>query len=99
MARFFASRSATPMRTRDAAKLRSALLHDDREGAACESYAPGHQMHYLHQGQALRSPSLHASNVIVEGHRVIVVLESGEQLDYNHHDPDRLGSVLGLFPG
>jgi hypothetical protein len=30
---------------------------------------------------------------------VIVVLDSGDQLDYHHHDPDRLSSVLGLFPG
>ena len=98
MARFF-TRSTTSTRTPDAAEQPSARLHDHREGVACDSYAPGHLMHYIHQGQALRSPSLHASNVIVEGTRVIVVLESGEQLDYHHHDPDRLGSVLGLFPG
>jgi hypothetical protein len=65
---------------------------------ACSSYAPGHQMHYVHQGQALRSRSKQASNVIVEGHEVIIVLEDGSQLDYRHHDPDRLSSVLGLFP-
>jgi hypothetical protein len=67
-------------------------------GVLCESYAPGHQMHYLHQGQALRSPSAKAANVIVEGDRVVVVLESGDQLDYHHHDPDRVTSLLGLFP-
>ena len=38
----------------------------------CDSYAPGHQMHYIHQGQALRSPSTPARNVIVDGTRVIV---------------------------
>jgi hypothetical protein len=30
---------------------------------------------------------------------VIVVLDSGEQLDYRHHEPERLSSVLALFPG
>ena len=64
----------------------------------CESYAPGHQMHYIHQGQALRSPSTPARNVIVDGTRVIVLLEDGTQLDYAFHDPDRLERVLALFP-
>jgi hypothetical protein len=65
---------------------------------ACESYAPGHQMHYIHQGQALRSPSTPARNVIVDGTRVIVLLEDGVQHDYSFHDPARLGRVLALFP-
>ena len=98
MARFF-SRSAASTTTAETAVRPVTRLRDRRGAAACDSYAPGHQMHYIHQGQALRSPSLHASNVIVEGTRVIVVLESGEQLDYHHHDTDRLASVLGLFPG
>lgn len=65
---------------------------------ACESYAPGHQMHYIHQGQALRSPSTPARNVIVDGTRVIVLLEDGAQHDYGFHDPTRLERVLALFP-
>jgi hypothetical protein len=96
MARFF-SRSST--RTRAVAAPAGSVLPDPSYGEACNSYAPGHQVHYIHQGQALRSPSVRARNVIVEGHRVVVVLDGGEQLDYQHHDPDRLSSVLGLFPG
>lgn len=73
--------------------------HDPADAvAACESYAPGHQMHYIHQGQALRSPSVHAGNVIVDDNRIVVVLDSGEQLSWHHHDPERLTTILGLFP-
>lgn len=79
-----------------AAPARSSLL--TLEGSRCASYEPGHQMHYLHQGQALRSESAPARNVIVDGHRVIVILADGAQHDYFHHDPERLGEVLGLFP-
>ena len=97
MARFFSLRGTTP---RDRADKRVDVLpRPSATDESCASYAPGHQMHYIHQGQALRSPSVHARNVIVEGHRVIVLLDSGDQLDFHHHDPDRLGSVLGLFPG
>lgn len=64
----------------------------------CDSYAPGHQMHYIHQGQALRSASIPARNVIVDGTRVIVILEDGVQHDYAFHDPVRLERVLALFP-
>jgi hypothetical protein len=97
MARFFSLRSTTRSRTRETTSGSVPPEHVEG-GDTCDSYAPGHQVHYIHQGQALRSPSLHASNVIVEGHRVIIVLDDGEQLDYHHHDPDRLSSVLGLFP-
>lgn len=64
----------------------------------CESYAPGHQIHYVHQGQALRSPSTPARNVIVDGTRVIVLLEDGTQRDHTFHDPARLERILALFP-
>ncbi len=76
----------------------SGRLMDPPADEACESYAPGHQMHYQHQGQALRSPSLIARNVIVDGDRVVVILESGEQFDFRHHEPGRLTRVLGSFP-
>jgi hypothetical protein len=71
-----------------------------RRGVAglCRSYAPGHQMHYAHQGQALRSPSEHAREVVLDGLRLLVVRTSGEQLVWRHHDPARLADVLGLFP-
>lgn len=55
-------------------------------------------MHYIHQGQALRSPSEHARHVILDGSRVVIVRNAGEQLDWRHHDAKRLQEVLGLFP-
>lgn len=66
--------------------------------ARCDSYAPGHQMHYIHQGEALRSPSIPARNVIVDDARVVVLLEDGTQHEYTFHDPARLGRILALFP-
>lgn len=96
MARFFSLRSSSDART--GAVSSGSVLEDAPVADACDSYAPGHQVHYIHQGQALRSPSLPARNVIVEGHNVIVVLDDGQQIDYHHHDPERLSSVLGLFP-
>lgn len=93
MARFFTRRTATP--TREVPARSSLVTADDTR---CESYAPGHLMHYIHQGQALRSPSEPARNVIVDEHRVIVLLGDGEQHDFAHHDPTRLGTVLSLFP-
>ena len=56
-------------------------------------------MHYIQQGQALRSPSLTARHVALDGERLVVVVPShGEQLDWRHHDPERISDVLGLFP-
>jgi len=67
-------------------------------GTVCASYEPGHQMHYLHQGQALRSPSEHVRQVLVEGEQLVIVRDLGRRLVWRHHDPQRLADVLGLFP-
>ncbi|MFP5253849.1 MAG: hypothetical protein ACLGH4_08630 [Actinomycetes bacterium] len=75
-----------------------AVVTTGRVGSSCESYAPGHQMHYIHQGQALRSPSVPVRNVIVDGTRVVVLLDDGTQHDHAFHDPARLESILALFP-
>jgi hypothetical protein len=67
-------------------------------GVACRSHQPGHQMHYIQQGQALRSPAERAEEVVVAGDRVYLTLESGTHLDWRHHDPDRLRATLDRFP-
>lgn len=65
---------------------------------ACESYEPGHLMHYVQQGRALRSTSVKAAHVLVDDQVVIVDLADGRTLEWHHHDPVRLRSVLHLFP-
>lgn len=64
----------------------------------CESYGPGHQMHYVQQGQALRSSSVRVERVLVDGDRVELHLHTGERFEWRHHDPARLAAVLALFP-
>jgi hypothetical protein len=55
-------------------------------------------MHYIHQGQALRSPSLRVQALTVDGDRLLISLDNGEELVWRHHEPARLTDVLGLFP-
>ncbi len=66
---------------------------------ACDLYAPGHLMHYRHQGTALRSPSTPARFVAVQGVDLVVELEDGRALHWRHHDPERLERLLDLVPG
>lgn len=97
MSRFFTRRSSAE-RGSTTTLTSPAEGSDTRGDVVCDSYAAGHEMHYIHQGQALRSASVTASNVIVDGIRVIVVLEDGSQRDYTFHDPTRLERILSLFP-
>jgi hypothetical protein len=69
-----------------------------RDAGPCDLYAPGHQMHYTHQGRAVRSPATPVSNVIVDGADVTLVLETGGELTWRHHDPSRLRRALDLVP-
>ena len=66
--------------------------------SVCNLYGPGHQMHYTHQGQAVRSPSLAVSNAILDGTGVVRVLVDGGELHWRHHDPVRLQRILDLVP-
>ena len=69
-----------------------------RDAGPCDLYAPGHQMHYTHQGRAVRSPATPVGNVIVDGADVTLVLETGRELTWRHHDPARLRRALELVP-
>jgi hypothetical protein len=69
-----------------------------REGGSCDLYAPGHQMHYRHQGAAVRSPARAVGNAILDGTRLTLVLDGEQELRWRHHDPERLGRVLDLVP-
>lgn len=97
MSRFFTRRSSAERGSATTLTSSAADLATP-DDIRCESYAPGHEMHYIQQGQALRSPSRTARNVIVDGTRVIVLLEDGTQHDYRFHDPTRLARILALFP-
>ena len=68
-----------------------------RDGS-CDRYSPGHQMHYRHQGDAVRSPSRAATNAILDGTRVTLVMADGTEMAWRHHDPVRLRRILELVP-
>jgi len=70
-----------------------------RAGGTCDLYDPGHQMHYRHQGAAVRSRSLPAREVVVDRAVLIVTLDDGRQLEWHHHDPERMRRVLEAVPG
>jgi len=65
---------------------------------SCDLYDPGHQMHYRHQGEAVRSPSQAVSNAFLEGSVVILVLDDGREMRWRHHDPQRLRRMLEAVP-
>ena len=65
---------------------------------SCDLYAPGHQIHYRHQGQAVHSPSVPVADVLVDGVRLTLVLQDDTELHWHHHDPVRLRRVLDLVP-
>jgi hypothetical protein len=70
-----------------------------RRGGACGLYSPGHQIHYTHQGDAVRSPSVPVAQALVEGSSVTLLLDDGRELHWRHHDPDRLRGTLDLLRG
>ena len=69
-----------------------------RDGSTCDLYAPGHQIHYKHQGDAVRSPGRIVTNAIVDDSRVTLVLDDRTELQWRHHEPQRLERILELVP-
>jgi hypothetical protein len=65
----------------------------------CDLYAPGHQMHYRHQGEAVRSRSLAVRETVVDDTVLIITLDDGRELEWRHHDPQRLRRALESVPG
>jgi len=82
----------------DGAGTRDRTAPPVRDAGPCDLYAPGHQLHYQHQGRAMRSPATTVANVVVDGPSVTLVLEDGAELAWRHHDPDRLRRALELVP-
>jgi hypothetical protein len=69
-----------------------------REAVACDLYEPGHQMHYRHQGDAVRSRSVPVREAVVDGPALLLTLADGSALQWRHHDPVRLRTVLEAVP-
>jgi hypothetical protein len=70
-----------------------------RNGTTCDLYAPGHQIHYKHQGDAVRSAALPVREAQLDGSRLLLSLEDGTELRWRHHDPERLRRILELLRG
>jgi hypothetical protein len=76
------------------------LLPPSPGGAvACELYAPGHLMHYKHQGNAVHSPSRKVRDTLLDGTSLTLLLPEGPELHWRHHDPERLRQMLELLHG
>ncbi len=75
------------------------VLPAQRSGNSCELYAPGHQIHYEHQGGAVRSPSRLTRTARLDDTLVTLVLDDGTELHWRHHDPERLGRILEMLRG
>ena len=65
---------------------------------ACESYADGHQMHWLHWNHVRESAPLSASVARLNGEGVVLSVDAGArrhpELSLWHHDMERLESVI-----
>ncbi|HYO40416.1 MAG TPA: hypothetical protein VER39_12260 [Nocardioidaceae bacterium] len=70
-----------------------------RDITSCDLYAPGHQIHYQHQGAAVRTPSLLTSDALLDGSMVTLLLADGSELRWRHHDPGRLRRIVDLLRG
>jgi hypothetical protein len=68
-------------------------------GSVCDLYAPGHQIHYKHQGDAVHSPSMPVREAFQEGIALTLLVEDGRELSWRNHDPDRLRRILELLRG
>ena len=47
----------------------------------------------------MRSPSRSVANAILDGTRLMLVLDDDTELTWRHHDPVRLRRILELVPG
>jgi hypothetical protein len=65
----------------------------------CDLYAPGHLIHYKHQGDAVRSAGRPVRNTLLDGTVATLMLAGGEELHWRHHDPERLRRIIELLRG
>ena len=75
------------------------LLPPAQRGGTCDLYQPGHQIHYRHQGDAVRSPARAVVSVLLDGTALLLALDDGTERVWRHHDPERLRRILELLRG
>jgi hypothetical protein len=75
------------------------LPRTQRDVDTCDLYAPGHLIHYKHQGDAVRSPSELVRDTLVDGTGLTLLLDDDRELTWRHHDPERLRRMLELLRG
>ncbi len=65
---------------------------------ACQSYAQGHQMHWIHWKHVRRSAPLSASVVRLNSKGIVLSVDVGRprrpELSFWHHDMERLESII-----
>ena len=83
-----------PRYSLDPSPLSGGPLPPAQRDGSCDLYSPGHQIHYRHQGDAVRSPSRPVAGAILDGTRLTLVLDDDTELTWRHHDPVRLRRVL-----
>jgi hypothetical protein len=79
----------------------AALLPPSQRDSAntCDLYAPGHLIHYKHQGDAVHSLAMAVRETFLDGIDVFLVVEDGRELHWRNHDPERLRRILELLRG
>ncbi len=66
------------------------LGHDPK----CDSYLPGHKLHWSLYKRASGARTVLVSEVIATGTKLELVIPGEESLRWMHHDPDRLAAAL-----
>jgi hypothetical protein len=97
MTKFTIDTSREPNASATATGVPAPRAHHD--GTHCDLYEPGHQIHYKHQGAAVRTPSLVTRDALLDGSTVTLVLDDGSELHWRHHDPERLRRIVDLLRG
>lgn len=69
---------------------------DERPGATtgCESYGPGHRLHWTLWKQATAARCVPVSQVLLDGTMIELLIEGRAPLFWHHHDPDGLREAL-----
>jgi hypothetical protein len=62
--------------------------------AGCDSYGPGHMLHWTQWKRAASTPGVPVTRVIQDGPALELVISGGQSLHWCHHDPSALAAAL-----